>query len=220
MHNAKPLKGIITVYKPSGPTSHDIINQLRRLTGERRIGHAGTLDPLASGVLVVGIGRAATKQLSTVVAKEKEYEAVIRLGAISTTDDAEGDITEQAANPPTLKLVQDTLQQYIGIIEQVPPVYSAVKIKGQPAHRRARKGQQIQLKPRRVDIKSIALIQYQWPALTIRVVCGPGVYIRSLARDIGQACGTGGYVTALKRTRVGSYTLDEAIKLNTKHELP
>ncbi len=207
------MKTIFVIYKPKGPTSHDIINKLRKEMGIKKIGHAGTLDPLASGVLVVGVGREATKQLGTIVKKEKEYLAKIRLGMTSTTDDEEGVKTEIkiVGKIPTLGEIKKAIAKFQGEISQTPPIYSAIKIKGKEAYKLARKGQEPKLKPRKVEIKKIDILKYEWPYLEIRVVTGPGVYIRSLARDIGQHLKTGGYLAELERTRVGEFT-----KENTK----
>ena len=211
---------ILAVYKPKGPSSNHIIGRLRRLTGLKRIGHAGTLDPLARGVLVVGIGREATKKLSTVVKTEKEYVAEITLGMESTTDDEAGEKTViQTDLEPGLAEVQAALPQFLGRIEQVPPKYSAVKIKGAKAYRLSRRGHDVQLKPRPVEIKTIEVLSYQWPKLRLRVVCGPGTYIRSLARDLGRALGTGGYISDLERTRVGSWDREQAISIERSGRL-
>ena len=208
------LKGIVAINKPKGPTSHDIIDQLRRLTGEKRIGHAGTLDPLASGVLVVAIGREFTKQIDSLMKTEKEYVALVKLGETSTTDDEEG----AKVKSPKLKVqsqndIADTLKKFEGEIDQIPPVYSAIKLKGKKAYELARAGKAVEMKPRSVWIKSIELLKYEWPFLAIRVTCGPGVYIRSLARDIGEKLGVGGYMAELERTRVGDFKIENAIKL-------
>jgi tRNA pseudouridine55 synthase len=209
------MKGIIAVYKPKGPTSHDIIDQIRKVTGERKVGHAGTLDPLASGVLVVAIGREATRRLSLEVKKEKEYLAEIKFGMNSITDDEEGEKTiwPQPLNIPDKKLVKETLLLFVGEITQMPPAYSALKIKGTSAYKLARKGLEVKLAERQVTIKQIELLNYTWPFLKIKVVCGPGVYIRALARDIGNKLGVGGYLTALERTRVGDFKIEEAVKV-------
>ena len=203
-------QGIFAIYKPKGPTSHDIIDKLRRETGVKKIGHAGTLDPLASGVLVVGVGRKATKQLGAIVKKEKEYSAKIRLGMTSPTDDAEGIKTEIkiVGKIPTFGEIKKALAKFEGEILQTPPIYSAVKVKGKKAYKLARKGQTPKLKPRKALIKEIEILKYEWPYLELRVVTGPGVYIRALARDIGKYLKTGGYLAGLERTRVGSFTLD------------
>lgn len=210
--NATPR--IVAIYKPKGPTSHDVVDAVRKATGERTVGHAGTLDPLARGVLVVGIGRAATRELKRIVSVEKEYVADIRFGETSATDDAEG---EKRPLPPAAipdrDAVRRALDEFVGIIEQTPPAYSAVKIKGVAAYRRARRGEDIRPEPRAVTIKRIELIFYAWPDLRICVVTGPGVYIRALARDIGHALGTAGYLADLERTRVGEYRASEAIPL-------
>ena len=202
------MKGIFAVYKPKGPTSHDIINKLRRETGVRKIGHAGTLDPLASGVLVVGVGREATKQLGAIVKKEKEYLAKIRLGMTSTTDDEEGTKTEVriVGKIPTLGEIKKAVAKFKGEILQTPPIYSAIKVKGKEAYKLARQGQAPELKPRKALIKEIETLKYEWPYLEINVVTGPGVYIRALARDLGKELKVGGYLAELERTRVGEFT--------------
>jgi tRNA pseudouridine55 synthase len=156
----------------------------------------------------------ATKKLTDVVKKEKEYYATIRLGMNSDTDDAEGKKTGiQVKNIPSLKDIKRVLPKYIGNIKQVPPAYSAVKIKGQAAYKRVRAGEKIILNPRKVNIISIEIVKYQWPFLELAITTGPGVYIRSLARDIGKELKTGGYISELVRTRVGKYNLEEAINV-------
>ena len=209
------LNKIFAVYKPTGPTSHDIVDQVRCATGVVKVGHAGTLDPLARGVLVIAVGREATKQIATIVKKEKEYVAKVRLGVTSTTDDGEGEKVAKKSDifEPDLVKITEVVQSFIGNIEQVPPVYSAVKVAGQEAYKRARRGEDIKMKSRQVEIKEIEILSYQWPFLTLRVVTGPGVYIRSLARDIGEKLGVGGYLADLERTRVGDYTKEEAVKI-------
>lgn len=216
------MEKIFAVYKPKGPTSHDIINHLRKVTGEQRIGHAGTLDPLASGVLVVGVGRDATRKLGEVVKKEKEYIADIFLGAESTTDDAEGllhQVINCADGVVKESLIKEVVKKFTGKILQVPPIYSAIKVKGKKAYEIARQGKSIDLKPREVEVKNIEILKYEWPHLILKVVTGPGVYIRSLARDLGRELKTGGYLFNLERTRVGQFTKEEALKNNEKYQL-
>lgn len=209
--------GIVPIYKPVGPTSFDVIAKLRKLTGERRIGHAGTLDPLASGVLVIAIGREFTKQLSSHVDSEKEYVATITLGVTSTTDDEQGEKTiHEVKKIPDRSEVEAAVKQFIGTIQQTPPIYSAIKINGTPAHRRVRKGQEVKLEPREVEIKNIEIISYTYPTLQINVTCNKGVYIRALARDIGEALKTGAYMSALERTRVGQYTVQDCLNIEIK----
>lgn len=227
------MKNIFSIYKPKGPTSHDIINKVRRATGVKKVGHAGTLDPLASGVLVIGVGREATKRLGDVVKKEKEYIASIKLGVTSTTDDEEGEKkapTPEGRGPdspgdvgeikeiPSLENVKKVLNEFEGLIKQIPPIYSAIKIKGKPAHRRVRQGEDIKLEAREVEIKKIEIVGYKWPILELKVVTGPGTYIRALARDIGEKLGVGGYLADLERTRVGEFGIEKAIRVEDLKE--
>lgn len=213
------MKNIFAVYKNSGPTSHDIVDQLRKITGLKRIGHAGTLDPLARGVLVVGVGREATRKLSLTVKKEKEYLATIRLGQESTTDDAAG---KKRLFPvkriPPITEVSQAINNFVGLRPQTPPDYSAVKVSGRPAYKYARSGKAVALKPRIVRIKLIELEKYHWPEILLRVVTGPGVYIRSLARDIGRTLGTGGFLSDLERIRVGDFTKAQALTIEQLRE--
>jgi tRNA pseudouridine55 synthase len=209
------MNTIVAIDKPKGPTSHDIIDEIRKITGIRKVGHAGTLDPLASGVLVIGITRGGTKQMHELVKKEKEYTATIKLGETSTTDDEEGEKTEMK-NPvsPDYSAIEAVLPTFIGKIKQIPPKYSAIKIKGRSAYSYARKGEEIELEARDVEIKDIEILEYTWPILKLRVETGSGVYIRSLARDIGKELETGGYLAELVRTRVGDYKLEDAFTLD------
>lgn len=210
----KIKSGIIAVYKPKGPTSFDMVSKLRRLTGIKKIGHAGTLDPLASGVLVVGIGREATRKLHEVVESEKEYAATIKFGAESTTDDEGGEkISVKIVKKPTHHEIEKGLLKFIGRFLQQPPAFSAIKIKGQPAYKMARRGEKLKLKKRPVEVKEIKIIKYKWPLLKIKIVSGPGFYVRSLARDLGKKLKVGGYLAELERTRVGQFKKKNAIKL-------
>lgn len=210
----KNLEPIIAVWKPSGITSHDVIHHLRRLTGEKTIGHAGTLDPFASGVLVVGIGREGTKKLSSDEYDTKEYRAEVTLGTTSATDDPEGEKTPRTiAHPPTSEDIELALANFIGDIIQTPPAYSAVKVSGKPLYEYARKGKRVVLPKRVVTIHEIHILAYHFPILSLRVVTGGGTYIRSLAHDIGEQLKTGAYLSALTRTRVGPFTKKEASTL-------
>ena len=206
------MQGIFAIYKPKGPTSNDVLEELRKITGIKKIGHAGTLDPLAEGVLVVGIGREATKKLNDLVKKEKEYLAKIRLGVESTTDDAEGEKKEiKVSKIPSLDEIGKVISSFEGEILQTPPIFSAVKVQGKEAYKLARKGKIPKLSPRKVEIKEIKILKYRWPHLELRVITGPGVYIRALARDIGKKLGTGGYLSDLERVRVGDFTKERSI---------
>lgn len=205
---------LFSVYKPVGPTSFDVIAKLRKLTGVRKIGHAGTLDPLASGVLVVGIGREATKKLANACRFEKEYLATVKLGETSSTDDAEGEKTKMPVLiPPQEKTVKETLHAFVGCISQIPPAYSAIKIKGEPAYKLARTGALLFLQPRNVYIKKIIFLSYRYPLLRFKAITGAGVYIRSLARDIGERLGTGGSLLKLERARIGPYHAKKALRV-------
>ncbi len=215
------MKGIFGVWKPKGPSSYDVIREIKKHTTEKRIGHAGTLDPRASGVLVIAVGREATKKIADEVAKEKEYLATIRLGAESTTDDGEGMKTKvPTAKRPALQAIKNALNEFEGEIMQVPPVYSALKVRGKTAYERTRAGETVQLASRKVLVKEIEFISFRWPSLKICVTTGPGVYIRSLARDIGRKLKTGGYLSALERTRVGGFTKKDALKLTIRYNTP
>lgn len=210
------MEGIFAINKPSGMTSHDVVAIIRRQTGIKRVGHGGTLDPFATGVLVIAVGREYTKKLSEYVKGEKEYEAEIRLGATSTTDDIEGKMTERTvANRPSLNEIRALLPEFTGRIMQTPPIYSSIKLQGKPAHRRVRRGEDVKLEAREVEVKSIEILSYEYPILKLRIATGPGVYIRAIARDLGEKLQTGGYLSALTRTRVGEYFLKNAKSINT-----
>lgn len=223
---------ILNINKPKGITSHDVVDFVRRIVeekpavapkdrdgGRRRVGHAGTLDPFATGVLVVAVGREDTKKLGAITkGTKKEYVATLELGKTSTTGDPEGTITPTVDNLmklsfPHLNEIKDTLKSFVGEIEQTPPPYSAIKVKGTPAYKLARKGKQIELAPRTVEIKEVELLSYNPPFLKIRVMCSAGTYIRSLAADIGEKLGTGAYLTELERTRVGNFKIEDSIFL-------
>lgn len=215
--------GILLVDKPKGWTSHDVVAKLRRITGIRRIGHGGTLDPLATGLLVIGIG-SATKRLEQFVQGEKTYVAGVTLGATSTTDDAEGEITPGPAPDgsgagtsgagPTTAAVRATLQKFTGTQEQLPPVYSAIKTGGKKAYVEARAGRAVERQPRLVTIRELDLVKYDYPELEMRATVSKGTYIRALARDLGEALGTGAYLSALRRERVGAYSVEQAHRLS------
>jgi tRNA pseudouridine55 synthase len=208
------LHGILVIDKPPGMTSMDVVRHVRRAAGHCKTGHGGTLDPLATGVLVCCFGK-ATKRVPELMDAVKVYEAGIDLSAFTITDDAEGERENvEVLQPPPPANVREVLEQLTGMIEQTPPAYSAVKIGGQRAYKLARKGEDVQPEPRIVRIESIELNDYDVPTLRITITCGKGTYIRSLARQIGEKLGTGGHLTALRRTRVGPYTLDRAMKLD------
>ncbi|MBA3046917.1 tRNA pseudouridine(55) synthase TruB [Patescibacteria group bacterium] len=207
-------EGIFAVYKPKGITSNDAVQIVKRQAGGKKTGHAGTLDPLAEGVLVVGVGREATKQLSEIVKKEKEYLAVVKFGETSSTDDAEGEKIEiKVKNIPEIIDIEKAIKKFQGNIMQIPPVFSAIKVNGRKAYKLARAGREVEMKPREIEIKKIDITDYKWPVLKLKVVTGPGAYIRALARDIGDELGVGGYLADLERTRVGQFIAEEAARL-------
>ena len=205
------MRGIYAIYKTKGPTSHDTIKEIKNITGIKKVGHGGTLDPLAEGVLVVAVGREFTKKLGALLEEEKEYLAKIKLGENSTTDDGEGIKTaiKNKVTPTKNQIIKAT-ERFIGWIDQLPPQYSAGKVFGERAYKKARRGEKFKLGTHRVLIKKIDLIKYQWPYVDLRVVTGSGVYLRSLARDMGKALKTGGYLAKLVRTRVGKFNIQKA----------
>jgi tRNA pseudouridine55 synthase len=212
--------GLVIVDKPGGLTSHDVVARIRRLAGTRRVGHAGTLDPMATGVLVVGVEK-ATRLLGYLTLTEKQYDATIRLGLSSSTDDAEGELTKTApAKDVSPETIAKAVAELTGEIQQVPPAVSAIKVDGQRAYKLTRAGAAPELKPRPVTV-------YEFTVTAVRPVgdgdlldvdatvrCSSGTYIRALARDLGDKLGTGGHLTALRRTRVGEYGLDGAKTLD------
>jgi tRNA pseudouridine55 synthase len=208
--------GVLILDKPAGVSSARAVSQVKRLLGGRtRLGHAGTLDPFATGVLVLLVGR-ATRECEKIMNLGKMYEATIQLGATTDTDDTESPARTfpDAYPPPALMQVQQALGGFIGAIEQRPPAYSAIKVGGRRACDLVREGQlDLQLQPRIVQVHSIEVLCYQWPLLSVRIECGRGTYIRAIARDVGMALHVGGYLTALRRTRIGQYTAERAVRL-------
>jgi tRNA pseudouridine55 synthase len=205
------IQTIFSIYKPQGVSSFFIIKQLRQVTGIRKIGHAGTLDPLAEGVLVIGITRFGTKQLHQLSQCDKEYLTKIKLGATTQTGDAESEEILISDSKPSLAQLKKALTQFEGEIWQTPHSYSAVKLRGRPAYQLARAGKQFELQAKRVKIYSLEILHYQYPIVELKAVVGSGVYIRSLTKDLGEQLGTGGYLTKLVRTRVGEYTMAETV---------
>lgn len=203
--------GILLVDKPAGPTSHDVVAVVRRALGTRRVGHFGTLDPFATGLLVCGVG-SATRLASHAIAHGKTYVATFRLGWTSSTDDVEGELAPvRAAMPPDRGAIERALEGWIGAVEQTPPVFSAKHVAGQRAHARARRGEPVLLQPIAVEIRSLEIEGYRWPDLEVRVECGPGTYVRALARDLGEELGTGGYCRALRRLGSGPFEVGAAV---------
>ncbi|MFQ5537487.1 MAG: tRNA pseudouridine(55) synthase TruB [Gemmatimonadota bacterium] len=211
--NAGPLEGILAVDKPSGPTSHDVVARLRRLLGVRRIGHTGTLDPFASGLLLLCVGR-ATRLAEYLSGRPKGYEAVARLGRETDTLDLEGKaVTESDAwRGLTPEEIEEALAGFRGEILQTPPQYSAKKVGGEAMHRRARRGEHVELEPASVTLHELTLVSVDLPDVTLKVHCSSGTYVRALARDLGRALGVGAHLTALRRTAVGNVDVAAALE--------
>ena len=206
--------GILNVNKPPGMTSRAVVDRVAGLVGRAKAGHAGTLDPLATGVLVVCVGP-ATRLVDWIQRLPKSYRTVILLGARSDTLDADGQIEHQAdPKVPSAEDIKATIVPMVGEVDQMPPEYSALKVRGRRAYDLARAGQSVELAPRRVRIDRITVVHYHWPRLELEVDCGAGTYIRSIARDIGEALGCGGLVETLIRTRIGSFTIEHALELD------
>lgn len=214
----EPDPGLVVVDKPAGWTSHDVVGRMRRLASTRKVGHAGTLDPMATGVLVLGIGR-GTRLLTYVVGADKDYTATIRLGQATVTDDAEGDVTATAdASGVSEQQIADAVTALTGEIQQVPSTVSAIKVDGQRAYARARQGEDVELAARPVTVSRFEVLAVRRADalidLDVEVTVSSGTYVRALARDLGRALGVGGHLTALRRTRVGGFTLDSAHSLD------
>ncbi len=206
--------GLVVVDKTPGMTSHDVVARVRRLAGTRKVGHAGTLDPMATGVLVLGVDR-ATRLLGHLMLTEKAYDATIRLGAATITDDAEGEVVStHDVGGVREDDVRAELARFVGDIEQVPTAVSAIKVDGQRAYARVRAGEQVELKARPVTIHELVVHAVDLPEVRISVRCSSGTYIRAIARDLGAALGVGGHLGALRRTAVGSFDLSVARTLD------
>jgi tRNA pseudouridine55 synthase len=209
------MDGIINLDKPAGMSSARAVAAVKRLLPRgTRIGHAGTLDPFATGVLLLLVGK-ATKSCERLMDQPKQYEATVKLGATTATDDPESpEVPSPDARPVPLSQVQAELRKLEGDILQRPPAYSAMKVAGRRAYDLARQGNLVQLEPRPVRVYGIQILAYDWPLLRLRIDCGRGTYVRSLARDLGAALGVGAYLTELRRTRVGAYEAKEAVTLD------
>ena len=214
--------GILLVDKPLGPTSHDVVQRVRRLAGTRRVGHAGTLDPAASGLLLLGV-EGATRLLTYLVGLDKTYTATIRLGRATTTDDAEGEPLGEAAEvgPDVLAALPARVAALTGELDQVPSSVSAVHVDGRRAHELVRAGERVDLPARRVTVRRFDVLAVREEAAEVDVVvdCSSGTYIRALARDLGAALGVGGHLSALRRTRIGPFDVADAVPLEAPLDL-
>ena len=207
------LFGLLNINKPRGVTSRDVVNHVQAIVRPERVGHAGTLDPLATGVLVVCLG-AATRLVEYVQRQRKQYRAAFLLGRTSDTEDVTGNVAALTSPPvPAREEIAAVLPRFVGTIEQVPPAFSALKLAGRRAYDVARAGGTVELAPRRVEVHDIALRDYQYPSLCLDIVCGSGTYVRSLGRDIARALGTEAVMAELQRTAIGAFCVDDACEL-------
>lgn len=206
--------GLLNINKPQGITSRDVVNRVQRMLRGAKAGHAGTLDPLATGVLVVCIGP-ATRLVEFVQRMRKQYSATFLLGKTSDTEDVEGEVTELLQLPrPSSSEIEAALPTFIGEIEQRPPAYSALKVGGRRAYDLARKGKKVELQPRKITVYDIAVSRYEYPELDLQITCGSGTYIRSLGRDLAETLGTGAVMSALERTAIGGFRVQDGVELD------
>ena len=211
------INGVINIYKEPGYTSHDVVAKLRGITHQRKIGHTGTLDPAAEGVLCVCLG-AATRICDMLTDETKEYEATLLLGVTTDTLDTTGEVLSRSSVNVSEEEITEVINSYIGDIMQVPPMYSALKVDGKKLYELAREGKEIERKPRPVTIHDIQICNIELPRITMKVICSKGTYIRTLCDDIGRDLGCGGAMEHLARTRVGDFTIDKAYKLDQIRE--
>ncbi|MFP4143981.1 MAG: tRNA pseudouridine(55) synthase TruB [Phycisphaeraceae bacterium] len=206
--------GLLVVDKPLGLSSMDVVRRVRKAARGAKTGHAGTLDPLATGILVCCLGK-ATRFVESIMGLPKTYVAEVDLSAFTASDDRESEREELAVpSPPDRAAVEAACEQFVGEIEQAPPAHSAVKVGGRRAYKLARQGKRVEMPTRTVVIYEMELLEYDWPIAKVRIHCGRGTYIRSLARDLGKVLGTGGHLASLCRTAVGPYDLDKAVQLD------
>ncbi len=213
------MQGLLLVDKPAGWTSFDVVNYVRRIVataeGKKpkncKVGHTGTLDPFATGLLVLLIGKEYTRKAGELSKLDKTYEMTMRLGQLSTTGDPEGEITPVSDTIPTLEALQAALKAFTGPIEQVPPAFSAIKVNGVRAYKLAREGKEVVIEPRQVTINSLELVDYTHPEVKLVADVTSGTYIRTLVEDLGKSLGTGAYTTQLRRTRVGEYSIEDGL---------
>ena len=205
-----PTEGLLLVDKPKGVTSHDVVDVVRRGLATRKVGHAGTLDPMATGLLLIGVGR-ATRLLRFLGGLPKTYEGSIRLGIETTTLDADGDVVREAGVDVTETQVGDAMRALVGESLQRPPAYSAVKVGGRKLYEAAREGERLEAEPRPIRVDAFDLLSYEAPNVTFRVTCSGGTYVRVLASDVGAALSCGAHLIALRRTAIGPYSVDDAV---------
>lgn len=207
------VDGILNLDKPQGWTSHDVVDRVRAVAGQRRVGHAGTLDPLATGVLLVCLGQ-ATRVTEYLMASRKVYRARVRLGITTDTYDADGQVVEQRTVEVDREAVEAALEEFRGRLLQVPPMYSALKRDGQPLHRLARRGVSVERDPRPVEVHRLEMVGWEPPELSLEVACSPGTYVRALAHDLGQALGCGAHLAGLVRLASGTFRVEDALPVD------
>ncbi|RJO61555.1 tRNA pseudouridine(55) synthase TruB [candidate division WS5 bacterium] len=210
-------EGIYLIDKEAGWTSFDVVAKMRGITGIRSIGHAGTLDPFATGLLIILVGKEFTKRQDEFMKQDKEYETTLKLGEESSTGDPEGIIVKSEklkVKSYTDKEIRKVFEKFIGEIEQRPPAYSAIKIGGERAYKKARRGEEVEMPRRKVEIHEIELLEYRYPFVKFRIKCSSGTYIRTLGQDIAESLGTRGYLTELRRTKIGAYDIGDAQKIS------
>ena len=212
------MQGIMVVNKPGGMTSHDVINHVRRKFKMRRVGHAGTLDPLATGVLIVLLGK-STRLFNQFVSFDKAYNATLMLGRTTTTADIQGQILQESAyDQVTLEQIDGVFKQFVGEIQQIPPMVSAIKVNGERLYKLARQGIEVERQPRNIRIDHLQLIQFSSPKVKFYLECSKGTYVRKLAEDIGQTLGCGACISQIERTKVGPFLLQDAVRLEDINE--
>jgi tRNA pseudouridine55 synthase len=217
---AKEIEGVLLVDKPAGMTSHDVVYKLRRKLGMQRIGHAGTLDPMATGVLVMLVGK-ATRISQYLISVDKVYEGEVTLGVTTNSQDAEGEVLTTMPVPPlTEAQVRDVMKTFLGDQYQTPPMFSAIKIDGVPLYKKARQGEEVEREPRFIRVSAFELLSFALPKLTFRLACTKGTYVRTVAHDLGQKLGCGGHLSALRRTGSGKFTIAQCTPLAEIQELP
>ena len=204
--------GFLNVYKPAGITSHDVVARLRRVTKIKQIGHTGTLDPFAEGVLPICIGKAT--RLIEYLNDDKAYVGTVKLGPSTTTYETEGEGVNFSDKKVDLNEIETALEKFRGEIEQLPPVYSAIKVNGKKLYEYAREGKEVKIEPRRVNISKLEVVDFEYPHLSLRIECSKGTYIRSIANDLGEELGTYGHLIKLVRVKAGDFEINEAIKLD------
>lgn len=213
------MQGLLLVDKPAGWTSFDAVNYVRKIVAQSegkkpkqvKVGHTGTLDPFATGLLVLLIGKEYTRHAAELSKLDKTYEVTLKLGAVSSTGDPEGEITAVEGPVPDEKALQEAVKRFLGEIQQVPPAFSAIKIDGQRAYKLARAGKEVKIEPRKVTINRLDMARYDYPEAQLIADVSSGTYIRSLVEDLGEALGTGAYTTALRRTKVGKFDVSQAV---------